>query len=122
MRKRVNLITTILFVVAAALAVVFGWIDDDRAAAGANRTWPLCLIMLGVCFVVGCARLALLSKARKDEKDSFVPVRSVEFEPSEGESPEAVLVHVDNVAKDKVVVRVFKKHVPLVDCVSEVNK
>ena len=122
MRKRVNVITTILFIAAAAAAVIFGWIDDDKAAAGESRTWPICLILLGVCFIIGVARLALMSKARKDEKDAFVPVRSVEFEPSEGQSPEAVLVHVDNVAKDKVVIRVFKKHVPLVDCMSEVNK
>ena len=122
MRKRVNAITTILFILAAAGAVVMGWIDDDRAAAGEARTWPICLILLGVCFIIGVLRLALLAKANKDEKEAYTPVRSVEFEKSEGECPEGVLVHVDNVAKDKVVVKVFKKHVALVDCISEVNK
>lgn len=122
MRKRVNAITTILFILAACAAVVFGWIDDDRAAAGEARTWPICLILLGVCFIIGVLRLILLIKANKDEREAYTPVRSVEFVPSEGESPEAVLVHVDNVAKDKVVVRVFKKHVALIDCIPEVNK
>ena len=90
----------------------------------------ICLALLGVTFVIGIVRFALLYKAYKDEKENYIAVRSVTFvDTVEEENGKLVepkdkvpLVHVDTVAKDKVVVRVFKKSVPLSDCAGRVNK
>ena len=130
MRRKIDIITTTLFFVSAFFAVYFGWIDDDAAKARDDRTWPICLALLGVTFVIGIVRFALLYKAYKDEKENYIAVRSVTFvdtvEEENGKLVEpkdkVTLVHVDTVAKDKVVVRVFKKSVPLTDCAGRVNK
>lgn len=130
MRRKVNVVTTTLFVLCAFAAVYFGWIDDEAAAAGKTRTWPICLALVAVTLLIGIIRFALLYKAYKEEKEEFIPVRSVTFEDAvvvengvEKEDDDKVaLVHVDTVAEDKVVVRVFKDSVALPDCAGKVNK
>lgn len=130
MRRKVNVVTTTLFVLCALAAVYFGWIDDEAAAAGKTRTWPICLALVVVTFLIGIIRFALLYKAYKEEKEDFIPVRSVTFEDAvvvengvEKEDEDKVaLVHVDTVAEDKVVVRVFKNSITLPDCAGKVNK
>ena len=130
MRRKVNVVTTTLFVLCALAAVYFGWIDDEAAAAGKTRTWPICLALVAVTLLIGIIRFALLYKAYKEEKEEFSPVRSVTFEDAvvvengvEKEDDDKVaLVHVDTVAEDKVVVRVFKDSIALPDCAGKVNK
>ena len=130
MRRKVNIVTTTLFIISAVAAVYFGWIDDDAVKNKDDRTWPICLILLGITFIIGVVRFALLYKAYKDEKEEYVPVRSVTFDEAVEEEngvlsepkDKVALVHVDSVAKDRVIVRVFKKAVPLSDCAGKVNK
>ena len=130
MRRKVNIVTTTLFIISAVAAVYFGWIDDDAVKNKDDRTWPICLVLLGITFIIGIVRFALLYKAYKDEKEEYIPVRSVTFDEAVEEengvlsepNDKVALVHVDSVAKDRVIVRVFKKAVPLSDCAGKVNK
>lgn len=130
MRRKVNIVTTTLFIISAVAAVYFGWIDDDAVKNKDDRTWPICLVLLGITFIIGIVRFALLYKAYKDEKEEYIPVRSVTFDEAVEEEngvlsepkDKVALVHVDSVAKDRVIVRVFKKAVPLSDCAGKVNK
>ena len=130
MRKRVNFITITLFVLCSLAAIYFGWIDDEARLNGTFRTWPICFGLLALAFLIGIIRFALLAKAYKEEKENYVPVRSVTFEDAvvvengveKEDADKVVLVHVDEVEKDKVVVRVFKDGVTVSDCAGKVNK
>ena len=130
MRRKVNAVTITLFVLCSLAAIYFGWIDDEAAANQTFRTWPVCFGFLALAFLIGIIRFALLAKVYKEEKENYVPVRSVTFEDAvvvengvEKEDEDKVaLVHVDDVAEDKVVVRVFKDGVTLSDCAGKVNK
>ena len=130
MRKKVNVITIALFAICAVLAVYFGWIDDAKAAAGEARTWPISFILIGAALVIGIIRVILLTYANKRVVENATPVRSVTIEEAvevvDGKvvesSDKVALVHVDTVDATKVVVRVFKKPVSVVDAASKVNK
>ena len=130
MRKRVNFVTITLFVLCSLAAIYFGWIDDEAKLNGTFRTWPICFGLLALAFLIGVIRFALLAKAYKEEKENYVPVRSVTFEDAvvvengveKEDADKVVLVHVDEVEKDKVVVRVFKDGVTVSDCAGKVNK
>ena len=130
MRKRVNFVTITLFVLCSLAAIYFGWIDDEARLNGTFRTWPICFGLLALAFLIGIIRFALLAKAYKEEKENYVPVRSVTFEDAvvvengveKEDADKVVLVHVDEVEKDKVVVRVFKDGVTVSDCAGKVNK
>ena len=89
MRRKVNIVTTTLFIISAVAAVYFGWIDDDAVKNKDDRTWPICLVLLGITFIIGIVRFALLYKAYKDEKEEYIPVRSVTFDETvEEDTPE----------------------------------
>ena len=60
MRRKVNIVTTTLFIISAVAAVYFGWIDDDAVKNKDDRTWPICLVLLGITFIIGIVRFALL--------------------------------------------------------------
>lgn len=130
MRKKINVITIALFAICAILAVYFGWIDDAKAAAGEARTWPISFILVGVAFVIGLIRVVLLTHANKMVVENAAPVRSVTIEDAvevvDGKVVETTdkvaLVHVDKVDASKVIVRVFKKPVSVVDAAGKVNK
>ena len=130
MRKWVNFVTITLFVLCSLAAIYFGWIDDEAKLNGTFRTWPICFGLLALAFLIGVIRFALLAKAYKEEKENYVPVRSVTFEDAvvvengveKEDADKVVLVHVDEVEKDKVVVRVFKDGVTVSDCAGKVNK
>lgn len=130
MRKKINVITIALFAICAILAVYFGWIDDAKAAAGEARTWPISFILVGVALVIGLIRVVLLTHANKMVVENAAPVRSVTIEDAvevvDGKVVETTdkvaLVHVDKVDASKVIVRVFKKPVSVVDAAGKVNK
>lgn len=129
MRKKINVVTTILFILCCVAAVYCGWIDDDKIGTD-SRTWYYCVALLCLALVIGIVRFALLLKVRKVEKDCYIPIRSVkladgvEVDDDGNEhdiSDTAVLIHTDTVASDKVVIRLFKNPVPVVDSASKVN-
>lgn len=129
MRKKINVVTIILFVLCCLAAVYCGWIDDDKIGTD-SRTWYYCFALLGLAFVIGIVRFALLLKAKKTEEANYIPIRSVKLangvevddDGNEHEiSDTAVLIHTDTVANDKVVIRLFKHPVPVVDSASKVN-
>ena len=129
-RRKINTVTITLFVICAIAAIVCAWMDHDRILSGDSRTYPYALGCVALTFVIGIVRFALLLKARKTEKAEYVPIRSVKLENGtevnngvEQELVEkAVLIHTDNVDDDKVIVRVFKDQVPVVDYAGKVNK
>jgi len=130
MRGKINRVTVTLYVICAFAAIYLGWVDTtDAASSGSNKTWPFAAILVVLCAVIGLVRFALIYSASKKEKEEFVPVRSVKLEEAvevengkeKPVSDKVVLVHVDNVAKDKVVVRIFKEPVSVADCSGKVN-
>ncbi len=130
MRKKVNTISIILFVVCAIVAVVLGWIDDDKAASGGERTWVLCLTFVAATFVIGIVRFFVLLKVRGNEKAEYVPVRSVTIGTTVSEengvetelTDKVPLIYIDNVRDDKVVVSLYKEPVAVPNAASKVNE
>ena len=122
MRKKVNTISIILFVVCAIVAVVLGWIDDDKAASGGERTWVLCLTFVAATFVIGIVRFFVLLKVRGNEKAEYVPVRSEENGVETELTDKVPLIYIDNVRDDKVVVSLYKEPVAVPNAASKVNE
>lgn len=130
MRKKINVITITLFIIVSLAAIYFGWIDDARVAAGEARTWPIAFILVGVALIIGIIRAILLTHANKVSLENAAEVRSVSIDEATevvdgneiAPSDKVTLVHVDDVEQGKVIIRIFKKQVALVDVTGKVNQ
>ena len=119
MKKGLKIVLLIVYIIIAGFAIYYGWV----------RNFLVTAIFLGALFLVGILIFILSVTKRHNDEASYIPVRSVKLEKSkevvDGQEVEpqskVALVHVDEAASDKIVIKVFKELVPITDAATEVN-
>lgn len=127
MRKRINTVTIIIYIVFLIGAIGFGWYDVKTIGAPL-RGWPISLGCLVAMLLTGIIRSCLLLKDKKNTIEANA-VRVVSVKPTrvEGEAifnisatAELPLIHVDNVDSKLVLVKIYKNKSLLTDSVGKV--
>ena len=124
MRKKINTITIILYIIFLAAAVACAYFD-------AKITLPLWICSLGclvIMLIIGIIRVVLLKKDKTNTiKSNATRVVSVQPTKIDGVANKSIteelpLVHVDDVDEKKIVVSIYKNKSLATDSVGKVVK
>ena len=125
MRKAINTVTIILYVIFFIAAVVCGYLDTKLDLP----LWIACVSSMAAMLVVGIIRHYLLkyekAKAKKDNAVRVVkvqPTKVIGEEVNHSITEKIPLIHVDNVDERKVVVSIYKEKVLATDSVGTITK